>query len=77
MAARPHALVIGGSVGGLMAASLLRSIDWDVTVFERTVGDLSGRGAGLGISAELLDVMKRIEAYIPIKKNTLALATRA
>jgi 2-polyprenyl-6-methoxyphenol hydroxylase-like FAD-dependent oxidoreductase len=37
-------------------------MDWKVTVFERTPGDLAARGAGLGISAELLDVMKRIGA---------------
>ena len=58
----PHALVVGGSVGGLLAARLLRSIGWLATVFERTVGDLAGRGAGLGISAELLDVMRRAGA---------------
>ena len=58
----PQALVIGGSVGGLIAASLLRSIGWGVTVFERTVGDLAGRGAGLGLSAELLDIMERAGA---------------
>ena len=45
-----------------MAAGLFRSIGWNVTVFERTVGDLAGRGAGLGISAELLHVMERIGA---------------
>ena len=56
------ALVIGGSVGGLMAALLLRRNGWDVTVCERAVGDLAGRGAGLGVSAELLDVMERAGA---------------
>jgi 2-polyprenyl-6-methoxyphenol hydroxylase-like FAD-dependent oxidoreductase len=55
-----HALVIGGSLGGLFAANLLRSIGWEVTVFERTQGDLGGRGAGLGTRAELFDVMRRI-----------------
>ena len=34
MAAR-RALVIGGSLGGLLAANLLRDTGWDVTVFER------------------------------------------
>ena len=56
------ALVIGGSVGGLMAALLLRKGGWDVTVYERAVGDLAGRGAGLGVSQELLDVMERAGA---------------
>jgi 2-polyprenyl-6-methoxyphenol hydroxylase-like FAD-dependent oxidoreductase len=62
MMTKPHALVIGGSVGGLIAGSLFRTVGWNATVFERTVGDLTGRGAGLGISAELLAVMKRIGA---------------
>lgn len=57
---RPRALVIGGSVGGLFAANLLRASGWDVTVFERTRGDLAGRGAGLGIHEELFAVMRRI-----------------
>lgn len=59
---KPHALVIGGSVGGLLAASLLRQAGWEATVFERTVGDLTGRGAGLGLSAQLLEIMDRIGA---------------
>jgi 2-polyprenyl-6-methoxyphenol hydroxylase-like FAD-dependent oxidoreductase len=56
------AIVVGGSVGGLMTALLLRKAGWDVTVYERAVGDLAGRGAGLGVSAELLDVMARAGA---------------
>lgn len=57
---QPHALVIGGSVGGLFAANLLRSIGWEVTVFERTHRDLSGRGTGLGVHEALFAVMRRI-----------------
>jgi 2-polyprenyl-6-methoxyphenol hydroxylase-like FAD-dependent oxidoreductase len=57
---QPRALVIGGSVGGLFAANLLRTIGWEVTVFERARGDLAGRGAGLGIHEELFAVMRRI-----------------
>jgi len=45
-----------------MAANLLRSIGWDVTIFERATGDLSTRGAGIGASHELVDVMQRIGA---------------
>ena len=57
-----HALVIGGSVGGLLATSFLRQIGWTVTVFERTEGDLTGRGAGLGMSEELMQALRRIGA---------------
>jgi len=60
----PRALVIGGSVGGLFAACLLRNIGWEVAVFEKSAGDLSGRGAGLGLSRELFAVMRRAGAEV-------------
>jgi len=55
-------LIIGGSVGGLMAGCLFRKAGWDVMVYERAIGDLAGRGAGLGVSQELLEVMARAGA---------------
>jgi len=57
---RPRALVIGGSLGGLFAAHLLRSIGWDVAVFERSKADLADRGVGLGTRPELFAVFRRI-----------------
>ena len=57
---RPRALIIGGSVGGLFVTALLRTIGWDVAVFERSGGDLSERGAGLGATPELFAVLERI-----------------
>ena len=57
---KPRALVVGGSVGGLFAANLLRSTGWDVTVFERFVGSLADRGAGIGTRDELFSVMRRL-----------------
>jgi 2-polyprenyl-6-methoxyphenol hydroxylase-like FAD-dependent oxidoreductase len=57
--ARLSALVIGGSVGGLFAANLLRSAGWDVTVFERAEGSLGDRGAGIGTRDELFAVLRR------------------
>jgi 2-polyprenyl-6-methoxyphenol hydroxylase-like FAD-dependent oxidoreductase len=55
-----RALVIGGSVGGLFAAHLLRKAGWDVRVFERAAGDLGDRGTGIGTREELFAVMRRI-----------------
>ncbi len=55
-------LVIGGSVAGLMAGCLLHRAGWEVAVFERAIGDLTGRGAGLGVSEELVRVMERAGA---------------
>jgi len=55
-----HALVIGGSLGGMFAAHLLSQSGWRVDVFERSAEDLAGRGAGLGTHQALIDVMRRI-----------------
>src|SRR5712671_7081578 len=55
-----RALVIGGSLGGLLAAHLLRHVGWDVTVFERNAEDLTGRGAGLSTHPQLVDVLRRV-----------------
>jgi len=54
----PRALIIGGSVGGLFAANLLRAKGWDVAVYERAAGDLASRGAAIGLTQELMDVMR-------------------
>jgi len=53
-------LVIGGSVGGLFAAHLLRGAGWDVALFERAPGDLGDRGTGIGTREELFALMRRI-----------------
>ena len=55
-----RALVIGGSLGGLFAGLLLRQAGWHVTVFERSSGDLAGRGAGIGTHVEQFEVMRRL-----------------
>lgn len=60
----PRALIIGGSVGGLFAARLLKDIGWDVSVFEKSAGDIAGRGAGIGLSHELMTVMQRAGAEL-------------
>lgn len=59
MASR-RALVIGGSLGGLLTAHLLRSAGWEVAIFERNGEDLTGRGAGLSTHTELIDILRRV-----------------
>jgi 2-polyprenyl-6-methoxyphenol hydroxylase-like FAD-dependent oxidoreductase len=54
-----RALIIGGSLGGLLAANLLRRIGWQASVFERNEGDLTGRGVGLGTHPQLIAVLRR------------------
>jgi 2-polyprenyl-6-methoxyphenol hydroxylase-like FAD-dependent oxidoreductase len=60
MPARKRALIIGGSIGGLFVGHFLRQIGWDAIIFERSAGDLADRGAGLGITAELFEAMRRV-----------------
>jgi 2-polyprenyl-6-methoxyphenol hydroxylase-like FAD-dependent oxidoreductase len=60
MTSNGHALIIGGSLGGLFAAHLLRAAGWRVDVFERSAEDLAGRGAGLGTHDALLRVLRRL-----------------
>jgi len=53
-------VIVGGSVGGLFAAHCLRSIGWDVEVYERVSGDLAARGAGLGTHQDLFEIMRSV-----------------
>ena len=49
MNAMPRIGVIGGSIGGLTAALVLRDLGCDVDVFERSGTALEARGAGIGL----------------------------
>ncbi|QGZ42894.1 hypothetical protein GO485_02610 [Pseudoduganella flava] len=53
----PHALVVGGSVGGLMTAAVLRHAGWRVDVFERSATPLYGRGGGLVLQGDVLRLL--------------------
>jgi 2-polyprenyl-6-methoxyphenol hydroxylase-like FAD-dependent oxidoreductase len=49
-----RALVIGGSMSGLLTAVMLRRRGWEVDVFERAEDELAGRGAGIVAQPELI-----------------------
>ena len=49
MNAMPHIGVVGGSIGGLTAALVLRDLGCEVDVFERSGTALEARGAGIGL----------------------------
>jgi 2-polyprenyl-6-methoxyphenol hydroxylase-like FAD-dependent oxidoreductase len=51
---RRRAIVIGGSLGGLFTAAALRSIGWDVTVFEQSPNQLDSRGGGIVLQPDVL-----------------------
>lgn len=45
----PSVAVVGGSLGGLTAALLLRDLGCEVTVYERSSSTLQARGAGIAV----------------------------
>ena len=55
-----RAVVIGGSMSGLLSALLLRRAGWDVDVYERVDSELSGRGAGIVAQQELIGRLRNI-----------------
>jgi 2-polyprenyl-6-methoxyphenol hydroxylase-like FAD-dependent oxidoreductase len=59
-----RALIIGGSLGGLFAANLLRMIGWEVDVYERVADDLAARGAGIATHDEMFDTLRRLGIVI-------------
>jgi 2-polyprenyl-6-methoxyphenol hydroxylase-like FAD-dependent oxidoreductase len=77
----PRVLVIGGSLGGLLAAQLLRSIGWDPVVFERNAEDLVSRGAGIGTHPHLIEILRRIgiafDDSLGVKVSTVLCLDRA
>ena len=56
-AAPRTAIIIGGSIGGLIAALLLRRAGWQVSIYERSPVKLAGRGAGIVTHRELWDCL--------------------
>jgi 2-polyprenyl-6-methoxyphenol hydroxylase-like FAD-dependent oxidoreductase len=60
MVSKRRALVVGGSMSGLLAGLLLRRAGWDVDIFERVESELAGRGAGIVAQPDLIETLRRI-----------------
>lgn len=54
----PHALVIGGSLGGLCVGVSLRAAGWQASIFERSPAIMDDRGAGIVLQSEMLDLLE-------------------
>jgi len=54
------ALVIGGSMSGLLSGLALRKAGWDVDIYERVESELSGRGAGIVAQQELIQRLRNL-----------------
>ena len=60
MATGKRALVIGGSMSGLLAALALRQHGWTADVYERVAEPLAGRGAGIVAQPELKAILRKL-----------------
>ncbi len=58
------AIVIGGSLGGLFAGSILHHIGWDVDIYERSPHDLDSRGGGIVLQPDVIKLINRVGANI-------------
>ena len=54
---KPSAIIIGGSMAGLFAATALSKKGWNISVHEKVPVPLSGRGAGIATYDELADLV--------------------
>jgi 2-polyprenyl-6-methoxyphenol hydroxylase-like FAD-dependent oxidoreductase len=61
MARQRRAMVIGGSMSGLLAGIMLNRRGWEVDIYERVAGELAGRGAGIVAQAELIARLNALE----------------
>jgi 2-polyprenyl-6-methoxyphenol hydroxylase-like FAD-dependent oxidoreductase len=57
---KQRALIVGGSMSGLLAGLLFRRAGWAVDIFERVEGELAGRGAGIVAQPDLIATLRRL-----------------
>jgi 2-polyprenyl-6-methoxyphenol hydroxylase-like FAD-dependent oxidoreductase len=55
-----RAIIIGGSMSGLLSGLLLRRAGWTVDIYERVESELSGRGAGIVAQYELIERLRKL-----------------
>lgn len=58
---RRRAVVVGGSMSGLLVGLMLRRAGWDADIFERSGEELSGRGAGIVAQPDLLAALDTLD----------------
>ncbi len=69
-----RAVVIGGSMSGLLSGLLLRRAGWDVDIYERVESELAGRGAGIVAQYELIERLKKLG--LPTDRLGVKMTTR-
>ncbi|WP_308115136.1 MULTISPECIES: NAD(P)-binding protein [unclassified Rhodococcus (in: high G+C Gram-positive bacteria)] len=65
-----RAIVVGGSIGGLTAALLLRRLGFEVSVYERTPTSLDGRGGGIVLQPDTIRWFAECSSMQPEQVST-------
>jgi 2-polyprenyl-6-methoxyphenol hydroxylase-like FAD-dependent oxidoreductase len=60
MAGKRRAVIVGGSMSGLLAGIMLSRRGWNVDIYERVANELAGRGAGIVAQGELIARLKAL-----------------
>jgi 2-polyprenyl-6-methoxyphenol hydroxylase-like FAD-dependent oxidoreductase len=55
-----RAIIVGGSMSGLLSGLMLRRAGWHVDIYERVDSELSGRGAGIVAQYELIERLRAL-----------------
>jgi len=55
-----RAIIVGGSMSGLLSGLLLQRAGWAVDIYERVETELSGRGAGIVAQQELIARLRKL-----------------
>ena len=71
----PKVVVVGGSLGGLFDAIALRSLGYEVDVYEKSSGLMHDRGAGIVFQEEVAEFLTRYEVA-PLKSVAIPVRTR-
>jgi 2-polyprenyl-6-methoxyphenol hydroxylase-like FAD-dependent oxidoreductase len=74
MARQRRAVVIGGSMSGLLAGIMLARRGWAVDIYERVASELAGRGAGIVAQAELIARLNALK--LDTRELGVAMTTR-
>jgi 2-polyprenyl-6-methoxyphenol hydroxylase-like FAD-dependent oxidoreductase len=71
-----RALIVGGSMSGLLAALMLRRRGWEADIYERVPGELAGRGAGIVAQPALIAHLEALgldtnELGVPVARRQM------
>ena len=69
-----RALIVGGSMSGLLAGLTLRERGWDVEIVERVESELAGRGAGIVAQPVLIETLRALRLDMRALFHNLGIA---